>query len=235
MYDSNVGRWLSKDPRHQYWSPYEGMGNNPISGTDPTGGWDEEAPPGGGPVTRDQFGNPTSGNNLFSNANKTSSGSTGSNASTTNSVAINGGEVANNVQTANDIVKVALVTKAVPAVWQTPKVLRAAGAFDNVGTVATGATIAIDIYSLQNGDLSQGEFAYRTTGNVSSIVIPALLTASGTEEPISSLVGVGIGAAFQVAPYMYDRVQWWTGEMSNGLTNYTNDVNWIINSYGGGR
>jgi hypothetical protein len=39
MYDANVGRFLSKDPRHQYWSPYEGMGNNPVSGTDPTGGF----------------------------------------------------------------------------------------------------------------------------------------------------------------------------------------------------
>jgi len=38
MYDANVGRWLSVDPKGQYWSPYTGMGNNPISGYDPDGG-----------------------------------------------------------------------------------------------------------------------------------------------------------------------------------------------------
>jgi|GEM_PF-6285155 len=38
MYDSNVGRWLSPDPKKQYWSPYEGMGNNPINLIDPDGG-----------------------------------------------------------------------------------------------------------------------------------------------------------------------------------------------------
>jgi len=43
MYDANVGRWLSKDPMGQYWSPYEGMGNNPVSNSDPTGG--SAAPP----------------------------------------------------------------------------------------------------------------------------------------------------------------------------------------------
>lgn len=38
MYDANVGRWLSVDPKGQYASPYVGMGNNPISGVDPDGG-----------------------------------------------------------------------------------------------------------------------------------------------------------------------------------------------------
>jgi RHS repeat-associated protein len=38
MYDANVGRWLSPDPKKQFWSAYEGMGNNPINGVDPDGG-----------------------------------------------------------------------------------------------------------------------------------------------------------------------------------------------------
>jgi len=38
MYDANVGRFLSTDPMGQFHSPYIGMGNNPISGIDPTGG-----------------------------------------------------------------------------------------------------------------------------------------------------------------------------------------------------
>ena len=38
MYDSNVGRWLSPDPYRQYWTPYEGMGNDPINLMDPDGG-----------------------------------------------------------------------------------------------------------------------------------------------------------------------------------------------------
>jgi len=33
-----IGRWLSRDPENQYWSPYVGMGNNPINLEDPTGG-----------------------------------------------------------------------------------------------------------------------------------------------------------------------------------------------------
>ena len=38
MYDANVGRFLSKDPMGQFYSPYIGMGNDPINGVDPTGG-----------------------------------------------------------------------------------------------------------------------------------------------------------------------------------------------------
>jgi RHS repeat-associated protein len=38
MYDGRIGRWLSVDPMGQYASPYEGMGNNPVSGIDPSGG-----------------------------------------------------------------------------------------------------------------------------------------------------------------------------------------------------
>lgn len=37
-YDPVIGRWTSKDPYGQYWSPYVGMGNNPVSGVDPNGG-----------------------------------------------------------------------------------------------------------------------------------------------------------------------------------------------------
>jgi RHS repeat-associated protein len=38
-YDPVVGRWTSKDPYGQYYSPYIGIGNDPINGTDPDGGW----------------------------------------------------------------------------------------------------------------------------------------------------------------------------------------------------
>ena len=37
-YDPVVGRWTSVDPKRIGWSPYIGMGNNPVSGTDPDGG-----------------------------------------------------------------------------------------------------------------------------------------------------------------------------------------------------
>jgi len=40
MYDSRIGRWLTTDPAGQYASPYEGMGNNPVMGSDPTGAAD---------------------------------------------------------------------------------------------------------------------------------------------------------------------------------------------------
>lgn len=42
MYDPLIGRWLQVDPERQFASPYNGMGNNPMNRTDPTGG---ESPP----------------------------------------------------------------------------------------------------------------------------------------------------------------------------------------------
>jgi RHS repeat-associated protein len=38
LWDGRIGRWLSKDPKGQYASPYLGMGNNPVSRIDPDGG-----------------------------------------------------------------------------------------------------------------------------------------------------------------------------------------------------
>ncbi len=39
LWDGRIGRWLTTDPYGQYHSPYLGMGNNPISGIDPDGGY----------------------------------------------------------------------------------------------------------------------------------------------------------------------------------------------------
>lgn len=39
LWDSRIGRWLTTDPARQFASPYLGMGNNPISGVDPDGGY----------------------------------------------------------------------------------------------------------------------------------------------------------------------------------------------------
>ncbi|MCL9806903.1 RHS repeat-associated core domain-containing protein [Flavobacterium amniphilum] len=41
LWDGRLGRWLTIDPYGQYFSPYLGMGNNPISRIDPDGGMDE--------------------------------------------------------------------------------------------------------------------------------------------------------------------------------------------------
>ncbi|TCK65012.1 RHS repeat-associated protein [Winogradskyella wandonensis] len=38
LWDSRIGRWMSPDPYGEFFSPYLGMGNNPISLTDPDGG-----------------------------------------------------------------------------------------------------------------------------------------------------------------------------------------------------
>lgn len=38
LWDSRIGRWLTTDPMGEFHSPYLGMGNNPISKIDPTGG-----------------------------------------------------------------------------------------------------------------------------------------------------------------------------------------------------
>ncbi|MCE2896176.1 MAG: DUF6443 domain-containing protein [Flammeovirgaceae bacterium] len=39
QYDAALGRWFATDPAGQYASPYLGMGNNPVNGTDPSGEW----------------------------------------------------------------------------------------------------------------------------------------------------------------------------------------------------
>jgi RHS repeat-associated protein len=39
MYDSRTGRWLQCDPESQFASPYMGMGDDPVNGVDPDGGF----------------------------------------------------------------------------------------------------------------------------------------------------------------------------------------------------
>ena len=40
LWDGRLGRWLTVDPMGEFFSPYLGMGNNPISRIDPDGGSD---------------------------------------------------------------------------------------------------------------------------------------------------------------------------------------------------
>lgn len=56
LWDGRIGRWLSTDPYGQYASPYLGMGNNPISGIDPDGGWFDDPPAKGIPYWSDSTG-----------------------------------------------------------------------------------------------------------------------------------------------------------------------------------
>jgi RHS repeat-associated protein len=44
-YDPVTGRWLSTDPYGEFWSPYVGMGNDPVNNTDPDGGETDPDPP----------------------------------------------------------------------------------------------------------------------------------------------------------------------------------------------
>ncbi|MDG1849276.1 MAG: RHS repeat-associated core domain-containing protein [Flavobacteriales bacterium] len=39
QWDARIARWNSTDPYGQHFSPYMGMGNNPVSLVDPNGGW----------------------------------------------------------------------------------------------------------------------------------------------------------------------------------------------------
>ncbi|WP_445716943.1 RHS repeat-associated core domain-containing protein [Flavobacterium sp.] len=39
LWDGRLGRWLTVDPYHEFYSPYVGMGNNPISSVDVDGGY----------------------------------------------------------------------------------------------------------------------------------------------------------------------------------------------------
>ncbi len=50
QYDPRIGRWYNPDPMGQHHSPYLAMSNNPVSFTDPDGGWDGF---GGGPNSDD--------------------------------------------------------------------------------------------------------------------------------------------------------------------------------------
>ena len=47
LYNSRIGRWTAPDPYGQFDSPYVGMGNNPVLGVDPDGGFF-----GPGPLSR---------------------------------------------------------------------------------------------------------------------------------------------------------------------------------------
>jgi uncharacterized protein (TIGR02594 family) len=38
LWDGRIGRWFTIDPYHEFFSPYVGMGNNPINLIDPDGG-----------------------------------------------------------------------------------------------------------------------------------------------------------------------------------------------------
>jgi RHS repeat-associated protein len=38
LWDSRIGRWLTTDPKHEFHSPYVGMGNRPTVAIDPDGG-----------------------------------------------------------------------------------------------------------------------------------------------------------------------------------------------------
>lgn len=38
MYNPRFGKWMTVDPKSEFWSPYEGMGNDPVSKTDKDGG-----------------------------------------------------------------------------------------------------------------------------------------------------------------------------------------------------
>ena len=50
LWDGRLGRWLTVDPYRQHFSPYMGMGNNPISRIDPDGGMDCETCPKNGKI-----------------------------------------------------------------------------------------------------------------------------------------------------------------------------------------
>ena len=50
QWDARIARWNSTDPYGQHFSPYMGMGNNPISSVDPDGGF-----AGGDPTLLDEI------------------------------------------------------------------------------------------------------------------------------------------------------------------------------------
>lgn len=73
LWDGRLGRWLTVDPKGQYFSPYLGMGNNPISLIDPDGG-STEGGPGDPPVVEGCVFFPTDDNYGGLNTSEISSG-----------------------------------------------------------------------------------------------------------------------------------------------------------------
>ncbi|WP_431165684.1 RHS repeat domain-containing protein [Tenacibaculum halocynthiae] len=62
LWDSRIGRWLTRDPMGEFHSPYLGMGNNPISKIDPTGGMTDDPPTGAGSEVGETHFDPDTGN-----------------------------------------------------------------------------------------------------------------------------------------------------------------------------
>ena len=53
LYNSRIGRWTAPDPYGQFDSPYVGMGNNPVNGVDPDGGFFQGTGPIAGTLAKD--------------------------------------------------------------------------------------------------------------------------------------------------------------------------------------
>jgi RHS repeat-associated protein len=54
-FDTRLGRWMIPDPAGQYFSPYLGMGNNPVSRIDPDGMWDGWWKRKGAPISEAEY------------------------------------------------------------------------------------------------------------------------------------------------------------------------------------
>jgi RHS repeat-associated protein len=67
MYSSRIGRWMTTDPYGQYHSPYVGMGNDPVNGVDPDGGFDTKF---GAYLHRFASGNLFTGSEVYHNGNE---------------------------------------------------------------------------------------------------------------------------------------------------------------------
>ncbi|MBN9381086.1 MAG: hypothetical protein J0H74_09985 [Chitinophagaceae bacterium] len=110
------------------------------------------------------------------------------------------------------------------------KVLTTAGAYEKfvkaAGYAGTGATlidISLNVYDYFQGEIGGARLAYRVTGSVASAATPVIYSMIVGSEggPLGTLLGVMVGASFQVAETFYDNVaKPATNVLIKGLSNY---------------
>jgi RHS repeat-associated protein len=92
---------------------------------------------------------------------------------------------------------------------------RVLGPAGNVGTIVG---IGMDYQAMENGEISQGRFAFRAVGGLTSIAASAYVGAQ-FGGPWGAVAGTAVGLGVYATEKSYDGFMWWMEEMSRNLGN----------------